>query len=126
MLEIPIQNLLNLPEDAGYHRKAGRIGIGVKRKGDKLIIKGNSDSIARGSLIEIRRTENSTEEVDSIKNSSANRSDTVQKTEKESWYPPPGIWKLLLIIIGVVAIYLFYQSKLRKIIIQKLNKLWKM
>lgn len=47
---LKIQNLLDLPEGAGYHVKDGRASVNVERRGDSLEITGGCDSIARQCL----------------------------------------------------------------------------
>ena len=46
-MTIPAQNLLNLPEGATYSAQNGRVRIEAQRQGDKIVVRGKCDSIAR-------------------------------------------------------------------------------
>ncbi len=46
-LEIPTQNLLNLPEGAKYGTHSGRASVEAERRGDNIVVTGKCDSIAR-------------------------------------------------------------------------------
>ena len=49
-VDVPIQNLLNLPDGAGYTTKDGQASVSVQRHGDNITVKGKCDSIARQCL----------------------------------------------------------------------------
>lgn len=44
---IPTQNLLNLPDGAKYSAQNGRASVEAERQGDKIVVRGRCDSIAR-------------------------------------------------------------------------------
>lgn len=44
---IPTQSLLNLPDGAKYSAQNGRVSIEAERQGDKIVVRGKCDSIAR-------------------------------------------------------------------------------
>lgn len=46
---IPMSNLLNLPAGAKYSAQTGRASVEAERQGDKIIVRGKCDSIARRS-----------------------------------------------------------------------------
>lgn len=49
-VDVPIQNLLNLPDGAGYTAKDGQASVSVQRHGDNITVTGKCDSIARQCL----------------------------------------------------------------------------
>lgn len=49
-MSVAIQNLLDLPEGAGYSEKNGRATVTVEREGDRLKVTGHCDSIERKCL----------------------------------------------------------------------------
>lgn len=46
-MTIPVQNLLNLPEGATYSAQNGRVSVEAQRQGDRIVVRGKCDSIAR-------------------------------------------------------------------------------
>lgn len=46
-MTIPTQNLLDLPDGAKYSAQNGRASIEAERQGDKIVVRGRCDSIAR-------------------------------------------------------------------------------
>lgn len=46
-MTIPTQSLLNLPDGAKYTAQNGRASVEAERRGDKIIVRGKCDSIAR-------------------------------------------------------------------------------
>lgn len=46
-MTIPTQSLLNLPDGAKYTAQNGRASVEAERQGDKIIVRGKCDSIAR-------------------------------------------------------------------------------
>lgn len=44
---IPTQSLLNLPDGAKYSAQNGRASVEAERQGDKIVVRGRCDSIAR-------------------------------------------------------------------------------
>lgn len=49
-LTIPFQNLLDLPEGAGYRHRDGRASVDIRRQGDSLTVTGHCDSLMRRCL----------------------------------------------------------------------------
>ena len=49
-LTIPFQNLLDLPEGAGYRHRDGRASVDIRRQGDSLAVTGHCDSLMRRCL----------------------------------------------------------------------------
>lgn len=66
-VDVPIQNLLNLPDGAGYTAKDGQASVSVQRHGDNLTVTGKCDSIARQCLFYEREVFRQRSEVDSLK-----------------------------------------------------------
>ncbi len=50
-LTIPFQNLLDLPEGAGYRHRDGRASVDIRRQGDSLAVTGHCDSLMRRCLL---------------------------------------------------------------------------
>lgn len=46
-MTIPTQNLLDLPDGAKYSAQNGRASVEAERQGDKIVVRGRCDSIAR-------------------------------------------------------------------------------
>lgn len=46
-MTIPTQNLLDLPDGAKYSARNGRASVEAERQGDKIVVRGKCDSIAR-------------------------------------------------------------------------------
>ena len=66
-VDVPIQNLLNLPDGAGYTAKDGQASVSVQRHGDNITVTGKCDSIARQCLFYEREVFRQRSEVDSLK-----------------------------------------------------------
>ena len=66
-VDVPIQNLLNLPDGAGYTAKDGQASVSVQRHGDNITVTGKCDSIARQCLFYEREVFRQRNEVDSLK-----------------------------------------------------------
>ena len=57
-LEIPTQNLLNLPEGAKYGTHSGRASVEAERRGDNIVVTGKCDSIADAFTSRARCSDN--------------------------------------------------------------------
>lgn len=66
-VDIPMQNLLDLPDGAGYTAKDGRASVSVQRHGDNITVTGKCDSIARQCLFYEREVFRQRSEADSLK-----------------------------------------------------------
>lgn len=88
-VDVPIQNLLNLPDGAGYTAKDGQASVSVQRNGDNITVTGKCDSIARQCLFYEREVFRQRSEVDSLKRvisrmeQTSNRSDETYKVESD-------------------------------------------
>ncbi len=116
-VDVPIQNLLNLPDGAGYTTKDGQASVSVQRHGDNITVKGKCDSIARQCLFYEREVFRQRNEVDSLKRvisrmeQTSSRSDETYKAESDAAESikekPPATWyKWLLAGFGWFAAYL--------------------
>ena len=50
-MTIPMQNLLDLPDGAKYSAQNGRASVEAEKHGDKIVVRGRCDSIARRHLL---------------------------------------------------------------------------
>ena len=101
-VDVPIQNLLNLPDGAGYTAKDGQASVSVQRHGDNITVKGKCDSIARQCLFYEREVFRQRNEVDSLKQvisrmeQTSSRSDETYKAESDAAQSikekPPATW----------------------------------
>lgn len=46
-MEIPMENLRNLPDEASYADKNGQAGVNIKIRGDTLVVTATCDSLQR-------------------------------------------------------------------------------
>lgn len=101
-VDVPIQNLLNLPDGAEFTAKDGQASVSVQRHGDNITVTGKCDSIARQCLFYEREVFRQRSEIDSLKRTISQveqttiRNDVTEKTEdivdntiKEK---PPATW----------------------------------
>ena len=101
-VDVPIQNLLNLPDGAEFTAKDGQASVIVQRHGDNITVTGKCDSIARQCLFYEREVFRQRSEIDSLKRTISQveqatiRNDVTGKTEdivdntiKEK---PPATW----------------------------------
>lgn len=65
-LGLPIRNLLDLPEGAGYVSRQGRAGIELRRNGDNIEVTGHCDSINRLYMYYLNESMEQTLEIDSL------------------------------------------------------------
>ena len=101
-VDVPIQNLLNLPDGAGYTAKDGQASVSVQRHGDNITVTGKCDSIARQCLFYEREVFRQRNEVDSLKQvisrmeQTSSRSDETYKAESDAAQSikekPPATW----------------------------------
>lgn len=66
-VDIPVQNLLELPEGAGYTSKEGQVSVNVQKLGNKISVTGKCDSIARQCLFYENEVFRQRGEVDSLR-----------------------------------------------------------
>lgn len=109
---VPIQNLLNLPDGAGYTAKDGQASVSVQRHGDNITITGKCDSIARQCLFYEREVFRQRSEADSLKRvisrmeQAISRSGETYKAESDVAEKikekPPATWYKWL-LVGFVA-----------------------
>lgn len=101
-VDVPMQNLLNLPDGAEFTAKDGQASVSVQRHGDNITVTGKCDSIARQCLFYEREVFRQRSEIDSLKRTISQveqttiRNDVTEKTEdivdntiKEK---PPATW----------------------------------
>lgn len=122
-VDVPIQNLLNLPDGAGYTAKDGQASVSVQRNGDNITVTGKCDSIARQCLFYEREVFRQHSEVDSLKRvisrmeQTSNRSDETYKVESDAAQSikekPPATWYKWL-LVGFVG-GLLLTSPLKKL-----------
>ena len=122
-VDVPIQNLLNLPDGAGYTTKDGQASVSVQRHGDNITVTGKCDSIARQCLFYEREVFRQRSEVDSLKRvisrmeQTSNRSDETYKVESDAAQSikekPPATWYKWL-LVGFVG-GLLLTSPLKKL-----------
>jgi hypothetical protein len=101
-VDVPIQNLLNLPDGAGYTAKDGQASVSVQRHGDNITVTGKCDSIARQCLFYEREVFRQRNEVDSLKRvisrmeQTSGRRDETYKAESDAAESikekPPATW----------------------------------
>ena len=122
-VDVPIQNLLNLPDGAGYTAKDGQASVSVQRYGDNITVIGKCDSIARQCLFYEREVFRQRSEVDSLKRvisrmeQTSSRSDEIYKAESDAAQSikekPPATWYKWL-LVGFVG-GLLLTSPLKKL-----------
>lgn len=101
-VDVPIQNLLDLPDGAGYTAKDGQASVSMQRHGDNITVTGKCDSIARQCLFYEREVFRQRNEVDSLKRvisrmeQASSRSDETYKAESDAVQSirekPPATW----------------------------------
>lgn len=111
-VDVPIQNLLNLPDGAGYTAKDGQASVSVQRHGDNITVTGKCDSIARQCLFYEREVFRQRSEVDSLKRvisrmeQTASQSDEIYNEDSDAVQnikeKPPATWYKWL-LAGFVA-----------------------
>ena len=122
-VDVPIQNLLNLPDGAGYTAKDGQASVSVQRHGDNITVTGKCDSIARQCLFYEREVFRQRSEVDSLKRvisrmeQRASQSDEFYNEDSDAVQnikeKPPATWYKWL-LVGFVA-SLLLTSPLKKL-----------
>ena len=115
-VNIPIQNLLDLPEGAGYTSRNGRASVNLHKDGDNIVVTGHCDSLARlclfceqevfrrrseaDSLREtISRMEALQTEKETVDHTEQNLSESVKEKPPATWYK----WLLAGFITGILA-----------------------
>ncbi|MCE2616106.1 MAG: hypothetical protein ACTTKN_06570 [Phocaeicola sp.] len=63
---MPLRNLLNLPDGAGYANKEGQASVSVQRHGDDIMVISRCDSIARQCLFYEQAVFRQRSEIDSL------------------------------------------------------------
>lgn len=123
-VDVPIRNLLDLPDGAGYTVKDGQASVSVQRHGDNVTVTGKCDSIARQCLFYEREVFRQRSEIDSLKRTISQveqttlRNDVTEKTEdivdntiKEK---PPATWYKWLLVGFAAGVLL--TSPLKKLV----------
>ena len=111
-VDVPIQNLLNLPDGAEYTAKDGQASVSVQRHGDNIMVTGKCDSIARQCLFYEREVFRQRSEIDSLKRTisrveqTSTRNDAAERTENTveqviQERSPPTWYKWLLVGLAV-------------------------
>jgi len=111
-VDVPIQNLLDLPDGAEYTAKDGQASVNVQRHGDNIKVTGKCDSIVRQCLFYEREVFRQRSEIDSLKRTisqveqTTTRNDAAEKTEdtveQTIQEKPPATWYKWL-VVGFVA-----------------------
>lgn len=123
-VDVPIRNLLDLPDGAEYTAKGGQASVSVQKRGDNITITGKCDSIARQCLFYEREVFRQRSEIDSLNRTisqveqTTTRNDATEKTEdtveQSIQEKPPATWyKWLLVGIAVGALL---TSPLKKLV----------
>ena len=114
-VDVPIQNLLNLPDGAEYTAKDGQASVSVQRNGDNITVTGKCDSIARQCLFYEQEVFRRRSEADSLRETISRmealqtEKETVDHTEQnlsESVKEKPPAWYKWLLagfIAGILA-----------------------
>lgn len=107
-VDVPIQNLLNLPDGAEYTAKDGQASVSVQKRGDNITVTGKCDSIARQCLFYEREVFRQRSEIDSLKRTisqveqTTTRNDAAEKTEdtveQTIQEKPPATWYKWLLV----------------------------
>lgn len=122
-VDVPIQNLLDLPDGAGYTAKDGQAQLSVQRYGDNIMIIGKCDSIARQCFFYEREVFRQRSEADSLKRvishleqtnavssetykAERDTAESIKKKPSPTWYK----WLLVGFVTG-----LLFTSPLRKL-----------
>lgn len=137
-LEIPTQNLLNLPEGAKYGTHSGRASVEAERRGDNIVVTGKCDSIARrcvyfesqvfrqreviDSLAQLLIAERAKyRQLDSLSNA---RSGTVQAVQTARKAPSTWHWWLLFgFLAGGTTASLLTKTNPLKTIVQLIKQI---
>lgn len=111
-VDIPVQNLLELPEGAGYTSKEGQVSVNVQKLGNKISVTGKCDSIARqclfyenevfrqrGEVDSLRQVISRLEATSSQKDEIHEKGDVMVESLEEK---PPATWYKWL-LVGFVA-----------------------
>lgn len=137
-LEIPTQNLLNLPEGAKYGTHSGRASVEAERRGDNIFVTGKCDSIARrcvyfesqvfrqreviDSLAQLLIAERAKyRQLDSLSNARSGTMQVVQTTRKS-----PATWRWWLLfgfLAGGTAASLLTKTNPLKTIVQLIKQI---
>lgn len=123
-VDVPIQNLLNLPDGAGYTAKDGQSSVSVQRHGDNIMVTGKCDSIARQCIFFEREVFRQRSEIDSLMRAisqverATSRNDTAERAESTGNQTvrekPPATWYKWL-LVGI-AVGVLLTSPLKKLV----------
>ncbi len=116
IVNIPIRDLLDLPEGAGYTSRDGRASVNIQKQGDHIIATGHCDSLLRKCLFyerEIYRQQNETDSLKRIisdmqslqvQNKMTDRTEhaTVQSIKEK----PPATWYKWLLAGFITGIFI--------------------
>lgn len=123
-VDVPIQNLLDLPDGAEYTAKDGQASVSVQKRGDNITVTGKCDSIARQCLFYEREVFRQRSEIDSLKRTISQveqttiRNDATEKTkdtvEQSIQEKPPATWYKWLLVGFAAGVLL--TSTLKKLV----------
>ena len=89
-VDVPIQNLLNLPDGAGYTAKDGQASVSVQRHGDNITVTGKCEVFRQRNEVD------SLKQVISRMEQTSSRSDETYKAESDAAQSikekPPATW----------------------------------
>lgn len=125
-LSLPIPNLLDLPDGAGYTARDGRSFASVRRDGDSLVVTAQCDSVSRLCLFLYDSLEERRHEADSLRGlllrernethirDSTYRADTFRREEKSRSGFSLGDM-IMAFIAGLAAGAVFVMIKCKKV-----------
>lgn len=136
-MTIPTQNLLELPDGAKYSARNGRASVEAERQGDKIVVRGRCDSIARRCTYFESRVFRQRILLDSLAarldemQASYERADTQRvagtlvRRSVERTKQPPAIWRWLLagFLAGGAASALLTKTNPLKTIVKLIKKI---
>lgn len=135
-VDVPIQSLLDLPDGAEYSAKDGQASIRLQKQGDKIVVTGKCDSIARRCLYYEQEVFRQRSELDSLRlvlsqysaasvknnESYSSQADTLQSVQEKppaTWYK----WLLAGFISGVALAVISFKTNLIGKIVSFIKKL---
>lgn len=145
-LEIPTQNLLDLPEGASYNASSGRSSVEAKRVGNNIKVTSKCDSLARrvtfyeqtvfrqsntidslGMVILAQQTTIAQYEAEAVARSAVTEEEEQTEKRASNWHKWLLGGVLLGVALSIAACILWKRTRLGviiKIVINKIAKLW--
>lgn len=145
-LEIPTQNLLDLPEGASYRANEGRSSVEARKSGDNIVLTGKCDELARQVTTYEQTVFRQRSAIDSLRNVIHAQQESIAKFEGEAkardetitmleqTYKKPNRWYrwliagvLLGVALDIVIRILWNRTRfgtIIKTVINKVTKLW--